>query len=334
MNISAKNLTILSVLFCLALPAAAQQQAVIAKGSVLTLSQCLDTALKNNPQIASSKAEEQTQHSKLWQARGSYLPQINANAAYTRANQETATGYSGADDSYSSSISATQLIYDFGATSGAVDVQKKSYLSAKEDSRSTENNIAYSVKQAYYGLLSAQDQRDVYKQSVDDYEQQLKRAQGFYEVGTKPKIDVTTAQVNLNQAKLNLIGAENSLKVAYRTLLNAMGLSDETTDFTLEKSDTVETYDITLEDALKQAGGNRPDLEKYKLSVESAKQTLLLQERILRPSLTPTLLTAGAGKIIRFMINGASARAYRFRFSAASALIIKYRRQRAAFKKL
>ncbi len=67
-------------------------------------------------------------------------------------------------------------------------------------------------------LLASQRSREVAKEVVTQYEQHLQQAKGFFEVGTKPKFDVIKAQAELSTARLNLIKAENALKIAKVTL--------------------------------------------------------------------------------------------------------------------
>ena len=51
-----------------------------------------------------------------------------------------------------------------------------------------------------------------------------KQAKAFYTAGISPKVDLTIAEVNLSNAKLSLIEAQNSLMVAMATLNNSMGM--------------------------------------------------------------------------------------------------------------
>jgi outer membrane protein TolC len=82
------------------------------------------------------------------------------------------------------------------------------------------------VKQTYFGVLQAQRNRGVSGETVKQFELHLEQAKGFYEVGTKPKFDVTKAEVDLSNARLNLIRAENSLRIAIVNLNNAMGITE------------------------------------------------------------------------------------------------------------
>ena len=258
----------------------------IQTGQELSLEECIDITLKHNPSVQAASLNTQVQKNKLAQTRANYLPQVNGNASYSRSNQENAAGWGKAQDGYSSSVSASQLIYDFGKTGLSTKIQKNNYYSSQQDEQSTMNEIIYRLKQAYYGVLNAQESRNVYAKSVEQYEEQLKRAKAFYSVGTRPKIDVTTAEVNLNNAKLNLIKGENALKTAYYNLTNIMGVYDENPNFTLKSQNVIPEYNITIEEALKEAQKNRPDLLSQQLKLENAKRNVNLAKTGFAPSLT------------------------------------------------
>lgn len=278
-----KKFILLTIFTLTFLPLFAQENIT---GAELSLEDCINLTLKYNPSLKAASLNTQVQQNKLAQTRSNYFPQVNANASYSRSNQEGLTGWGDAQDGYSSSVSATQLIYDFGKTGLTNKIQKNNYYSAQQDEQNTINEIIYKLKQAYYGVLNAQESRNVYAQSVEQYEQQLKRAKAFYSVGTRPKIDVTTAEVNLNNAKLNLIKGENDLKTAYYNLTNVMGIYDQDPSFTLSNRDTIPEYNITIEDALKEAKNNRPDLLALELKLENAKQNVSLAKTGYAPSLT------------------------------------------------
>ena len=270
-------------LFVLSLtPAFAQEN----KNTVLSLDDCINLTLQNNPEIAASYSTQEAQKSQLKQSKSNYLPQVNANAAYTRSNGNSNIGNTGTNNNYSAAVNASQLIYDFGQTSSTVGIQEKAYQSAVQTTNALVNNKIYALKVAYYAVLSAQESENVYKQSVEQYTQQLKRAKAFYEVGTYPKIDVTSAQVNLNDAKLNLLTAQNSVKTKKQELLNVMGTNDIDPDFTLQMKDILPPFELTLEQALQEAKKNRPDLLAKQLQVESANQNVTLSQTGYAPTLS------------------------------------------------
>lgn len=278
-----RKFILFTILALICLPIKAQE---IQAGAQLSLEDCINLTLKHNPTLQAASLNTQVQQNRLAQTRANYLPQINGNASYSRSNQENAAGWGDAQDGYSSSISASQLIYDFGKTGLSSKIQKNNLYSSKQDEQNTINEVIYQLKQAYYGVLNAEESRNVYAQSVEQYQEQLKRAKAFYDVGTRPKIDVTTAEVNLNNAKLNLIKGENALKTAYYNLTNIMGIYDQNPSFTLVQKNTIPKYNITIEDALKEAQKNRPDLLSMQLKLENAKRNISLAKTGYAPSLT------------------------------------------------
>lgn len=258
------------------------------KSNILTLQDCIDITLKNNPSIASSYASQEAQKNRVSQSKSSYLPQVDASANYSRGNSKTSTGWNEAANNYSSSINAKQLIYDFGQTGLSTDIQKNTYYSSVADTKNLVVNTIYQLKEAYYAVLLAKQRKLVYEQSVEQYQQQLKRAKGYYEVGTRPKIDVTTAEVNLNNAKLNLIQTENLLNKSFHVLLNIMGIYDYDESFDITMNDTLPEFTLTEEDAINTAMQNRQDLLSYRLKLENARQNIKLSKTGYAPSINAT----------------------------------------------
>ena len=136
------------------------------------------------------------------------------------------TGSAGKYDQYTSSVGLSQTIFDFGKTPTQVRINSLNTESSRFDLDNTLNTVVFNVKQAFYNVLQAQRNRDVASESVKQFQQHLDQAQGFYSVGTKSKIDVTKAEVDLSNARLNLIKAENQVKLSLVTLNSAMGMSN------------------------------------------------------------------------------------------------------------
>ena len=57
----------------------------------------------------------------------------------------------------------------------------------------------------------------------------MAKAKGFYAAGSRPKSDVTKAEVDLGNAELALVEAESNIEIARASLLNAMGVAETRT---------------------------------------------------------------------------------------------------------
>jgi outer membrane protein len=230
----------------------------------LTLSTCIEIALNKNPAILASSYGVDVTRSRVGEARYNYYPQLSASGAYTRidplSSQTSTIERSGAYDQYTSSISLNQNLLDFGKTSQQVDISKYNLESARFDLNTTQDDVILNVKKAYYGVVQAKRNRDVAADVLKQYQLHLEQAKGFYDVGTKAKIDVIKAEVDLSNAKLSLINSENALKIAWVTLDTAMGTPDAP-EYSIEDNLSYQQYAITMEEAKARAFENRSDLK-------------------------------------------------------------------------
>ncbi|MDA8079413.1 MAG: TolC family protein [Nitrospiraceae bacterium] len=278
------------------------QETIIKKDELLTLDRCVEIALMKHPTIVAARNNVLAGQSRVFEARSAYYPQIAANAGYSRTKSlasllRTSTtgtggtllsGGSGSSfDQYSGSITLSQNIYDFGKTGSQVDIQKLGLDASRSDLDTTVDQVLFGVKQAYYGALQAKRKRDVAEETVKQFQQHLEQAKGFYEVGTKPKFDVTKAEVDLSNSRLNLIKAENSVKVAKVTLNNALGAPDAP-EYLIEDNLAFQKYEMSFQQAIETAYKNRPDLQSLLWKRMAAERSIDLARTGFYPALTGT----------------------------------------------
>lgn len=257
--------------------------AQVQKGSMLTLGQCLEIALKKSPAILAASGAANASQSRVGQARSGYYPQVSASAGYSEASS-AADPTNAKQNQYSGNVTLSQNIFDFGKTWNQVTIQQRNFDASREDLRDVTSRIVLNVKRAYYGLLQAGKNRDVFKETVAQFEQHLNQAKGFFELGVKSKFDVTKAEVDLSNAKLSLIRAENTFKIARVTLNNAMGMT-EALEYAIEDTLSFQKNPITFEEARQKAYSNRPDLRSVAARREASEESISLA----RKGYTPTL---------------------------------------------
>ena len=245
------------------------------QAKVLTLNQCIDIALKNNPTVRASMYGVNVNQSRVSEARSSYYPQLSANASYARIHPQPNTVVFNTPaefDQYLTGFTLNQTIVDFGKTS-QVDISKYNLESSRSDLNATQDTVILSVKQAYYGVLQARRNRDVAADVLKQFQLHLDQAKGFYDVGTKARIDVIKAEVDLSNAKLSLINAENALKIAWVTLSNVMGTADAP-ETPIEDNLSFQKYAITPEEAMARAFENRSDLKSVIAKRQAAEENI------------------------------------------------------------
>jgi len=265
-------------------------QGVPKPGERLSLQQCVDIALRRNPTIFAADYTVNAADARVGQALSAYYPQIDLLGGYSKYSissnaTSTLSGISQPRDLYQGSATLTQNIFDFGRTPSAVRIQRLNEDAARSDRRNTVSQVVYNVKQAYYNRLQAEKNLDVAIETVKLTRDQLDQAQGFYDAGIKSKYDVTSAEVNLSNARLAQIRAENSVSVARVTLKNAMG-DPEIPDFAIEDTLAFHKYPVTFDDAVQRAYANRPDLQSAVAKREASKESVTFARTGYYPTLS------------------------------------------------
>lgn len=253
-------------------------------GSLLTLQQCIDIALQRNPSISAAAYSVNAAAARVGQARSAYYPQVGLSGAYNKYSLYT-DPTNGSQNLYQGNAALTQNIYDFGKTPSTVRIQRLNEDASRSDRRNTVSQVVFGVKQAYYSLLQAEKNKDVAIETVKLTRDQLDQAKGFFDAGVKSKYDVTSAEVNLSNAKLALIRAENAFSVARVTLKNAIGAPD-LPDFTIEDSLAFHKYPVTFGDAVQRAYANRPDLLSVQARKEASNEAVSLARTGYYPALS------------------------------------------------
>jgi outer membrane protein len=272
-------------------PCNAGAEELIKKGDALDLQQCIEVALKKQPNIIAAMSAINVNQSRVGQAKSNYYPQINWSSNYSRIYSKSTTasprlsGGSDAYDQYQSNVTLSQNIYDFEKTSTQVKIQNLNLNSSRRDLENVLSQIVFGVKQAYFTVLQAKRNRDVAAETVQQFQQHLDQAKGFFEVGTKPKFDVTKAEVDLSNAKLNLIKGENAHRIARVNLNNAIGIP-EAPEYAIVDDFGFQQYQITFADALKRAYASRADLQSTIAKKEAAERTIELQKKGYYPTLS------------------------------------------------
>jgi len=267
----------------------AGDRAVIRPNGKLTVDQCVQVALRNSPNVLAASHIMNAMRSRVGQAWSGYYPQITFTGSYVSRdtvlpgtlNTETTVR----QDGYVGTGTLTQNIIDFGKTGTQVAIRQKDLDASREDLRDTTGLIVFNVKSAYYGLLRAEKSRDVLRETVALFEKQLEVARGFFDAGERSKFDVTNAEVELSNQKLNLVRAVNALRIARVTLNNAMGVPNAP-EYTIEDTLSFQKYAITYEEACDRAFLNRPDIRSAAAKRESAEGTLSLERKGHLPTLS------------------------------------------------
>lgn len=257
----------------------------IRQGDILTLRQCIDIALKNHPAIQAAAGTVRQSESKIGQARSGYFPQITFNSGYSRMGPTETSLRSDPYNNYSNTLNLNQTLFDFGKTYTKVRIQSLQKESSEADFQDTTISIILGVKQSYYSFLKAKMSVTVATETMKQFQQHYDVARAFFETGKSSKIDVTSAEVNLSNASIQLISAQNSMRIAFVKLNQAMGVVSVPEYDVKDEFDTEKT-EISFESALSQAYQNRPDVFSTALKREALEKNVTLNKIGYLPTLS------------------------------------------------
>ena len=261
----------------------------------LTLADAIQIALKNNPEIEIAAQQYEANKGLLTQARSFYYPRLTAGADYGRINIDDLRPVD-EDNVGRGLLKASQLIYDFGRTTGLIESSSFNLDASSEALKQVYQNIVFSVKRDFYSVLENIRLITVAEQAVKNYEQQLYRAQKFYEAGVRTRIDVTNAEVNLSNQKLNLLRANADQKTARVQLEKVLGEIPNNGDYELvtdepaleDLAESKPEMPDQLDNLLFTAQENRPGLKRFSFLVQSAESAIKQAKGDYWPSINAT----------------------------------------------
>jgi len=255
------------------------QAAGVKDPNVLTLDEAVLTALANHPNLKAARERIGAQEAVLGQQMSGYFPTITNNNLYRTSTQTGTTGSSDRGfDFFSSQLNFSYVIYNFGKREGAVEAARETLNAVGHNYKTAVDAVILGAKQSYYVLLQSQAIVKVREETVKNRELLVKQARGFYEVGTRAKIDVARAESNLFSAQADLIAAQNAVKIAWVTLKNALGLTDLAERPLVEEA-IMTTIPYTLEQAREIAYSNRPELKSFAAQRKAQDQNIATARR-------------------------------------------------------
>jgi len=239
-------------------------------GRELALEEAVNIGLENAPLIIARIGDYLAAQQRVNQALAPLLPQLTGSGNYGRARTVgVVVGNSGYQDVGAARVTASQLLFDFGRTWAAKDVAKSNAEALKEVLEAQKLDIAQLVKTQYFTLLLSKRLVQVNLAALDRAEVNLRSAKGFFQVGTQPKSFVTRAEVDVANARVNVIRAQNAVNLARVALNTAMGIAinapTEVKDL-LSYQEFQTDRDLLVSEALR----NRPEYRQVKAQAEAA----------------------------------------------------------------
>ena len=126
-------------------------------------------------------------------------------------------------DRLAAGFTGSQIITDFGRTSNLAESATLPSQGQGESVKATRAEILVQVDRAYFAALRAQSVTRVAQQTVDARQTSVEQVSALTQSKLKSELDLSFANVNLSEAKLLLIGAQNEIRATFADLSMALG---------------------------------------------------------------------------------------------------------------
>ena len=280
-------------------PSAPQQP----PGPKLTLADAEQMAVQHNPSITIAHLLQLAQAQVTRQVRSGELPTATGDLTAVGAhdNSRITAGLlnnPSVFDRAAGGVRVRQLITDFGRTHNLVKSAQSNTRAQVENERATQEDITFAVDQAFYQALTAHSVLKVAQQTVAARQATGQQIGALTQSKLRSTLDLSLANVQISQAQLLVLDAQNALASAMASL-NAILGSETNTQYDLvdETPANPQAAPANAEDMVQLAFRARPDLAALQDRSLAAKQFSAAEHDLTRPTISA--LAAAGGTPVR-----------------------------------
>jgi outer membrane protein len=201
-------------------------------GGPVSLRQCVEFALRNQPAVRQASIDEQINEKDIRIGLSAWLPQLNSSGFYNYYFKGTPqAGASGANipagtnvrNLSSLSLQATQILYNNDVLLAAKTARySRQYY--KQNTLSSQINVISDVSKAFFDVLLSQKQLNITIEDITRLQRSLKDAVNKYEAGVSDKTDFKQATISLNNSLATRKQTEEAIKAKTAYLKQIMGV--------------------------------------------------------------------------------------------------------------
>ena len=195
----------------------------------LSLALAHQIALRNHPQVAIGRLRELVAREELRQAQAPFLPAANAFVDGVDAGNRDARILAGGlnnpsiYDRVADGVEVSELVTDFGRTQNLAASAKLEVKAASQDAAATDEQILLNVDVNYFAALQAAAVLGVARDTVHARQLLESQVEALEKNQLKSELDVSFAQVALEESRLLLQRAQSDAATTQAGLSAALG---------------------------------------------------------------------------------------------------------------
>jgi outer membrane protein len=258
--------------------------------TALSLKDAQALALKNNPQISVARLTALASLQVTRQVRSSLWPTASVDLTAVDANPGTRITAGALNNPViyqraAAGAVVSQLLTDFGRTTNLVSSANLAAKAENQNALATKEQILLAVDQAFYNALQSQAVLTVAQQTVKERQTVADQVGALFKSKLKSELDFSFASVNLAQAKLLLLDAQNNQNATLAALSAVLGFSNLQNFQLAEDSSPSTPPPGNVDDLIHTAFSMRPEIMALEFQSESARKFQTAERDLMFPDI-------------------------------------------------
>lgn len=261
----------------------------------LTLSQAIEIALQNNPELKAKKSDIKAQEQKLTIAQSGHLPTLGIEGSlshYSRDQKLIPTSFNGERGEFGSDVFQSSLVLKLPLYMGGkivADIEANRYLTLAQEHLLvySQKELVFNIRTLFWSIYSQEKSIDSLLFALETMEKHKKEVILKFELKDVAKVDILKTDVRIADLKQMLEDGKNKLSNLYSLLYVTMGIENSFT-INIDRDDMQAKFDhafIEPQDLYKEALQNRDDYLSFKTKVEALKQEIIIARSSQKPSI-------------------------------------------------
>src|SRR5947209_1073050 len=254
----------------------------------LTLSEAKTIALNNHPQILAAQNEAAYTNKRITVSRAPYFPTFSADLTGTQGNELARIGAGAFSASrlfnrFGQGMVFSQLVTDSGRTKHLVASSRFQTEASSQTFQATRYDVLLEVTRAYFATLHAQALVRVAQATVDARQLLLDQVTTLANNNLKSQLDVSFADVNVSEAKLLLLRAQDAVQASLADLTRSLG-SDQLANYQLIDEPPPQGPPDRPDGLVMEALNNRLEIAGFRAARDAAARFAEAEKDLARPS--------------------------------------------------
>ncbi len=250
-------------------------QVKLDKTKPVTLAEVLELVEKTNSDWIQARIAIDRARAALKEAEAGRSPTASASAQYSYSAQTQLGGTSTSQSStttnpLTATVGINYNIFDSGVNNATIRAAENNLRIAEANLRQASQTIRLSIVTAYYKLQNTDETIRIQRKAVENAGRSLKDTKARERAGVGTKFDVLQSEVQLANAKQDLLNAEAAQLVARRELSRQLNYPETIEITAADKIVPVAEWKLPVEETILLAVRNRSELDIRKLEREVA----------------------------------------------------------------